>query len=164
MNFRSRASGLLFVSAVYLAVLPLEILRYLSEWASVPDERKVVLSYNQHTFDNACRPTSSYYPSNSSSSSVGLRSPGACLASFPYIGLFAAGEKIEQPFGYEENDLDLDLFCHDIIHADMEALKRIRCPNAYLLEDHRDGNSCRLSSNRKTTSIEGLAGGCRDIL
>ena len=31
-----------------------------------------------------------------------------------------------------QNDLDLDLFCHAIIHADIEQLKASPCLNAYL--------------------------------
>ncbi|KAF8630551.1 hypothetical protein AX15_002853 [Amanita polypyramis BW_CC] len=56
--------------------------------------------------------------------------PGVAIASFIYLGFLAAGEEIEQPFGYDENDLDLDLFCQDIIHADMERLKTSPCLNA----------------------------------
>lgn len=28
--------------------------------------------------------------------------PGVCIAAFFYIGFLAAGEEIEQPFGYDE--------------------------------------------------------------
>ncbi|KAL4246288.1 Voltage-dependent anion channel-forming protein YneE/VCCN1/2-like protein [Abortiporus biennis] len=37
--------------------------------------------------------------------------PGVGLAAFIYLGFVAAGEEMEQPFGYDENDLDLDMFC-----------------------------------------------------
>lgn len=36
-----------------------------------------------------------------------------------------------------QNDLDLDLFCQEIVKADLEALKRTPCPNAYLPSQHR---------------------------
>ncbi|KAF5354737.1 hypothetical protein D9756_005787 [Leucocoprinus leucothites] len=65
--------------------------------------------------------------------------PGVAIAAFIYLGFVAAGEEIEQPFGYDENDLDLDLFCREIIHNEMKHLKETRCANAYLgpeLEDH----------------------------
>ncbi|KAF5349799.1 hypothetical protein D9758_010167 [Tetrapyrgos nigripes] len=58
--------------------------------------------------------------------------PGVCIASFIYLGFLAAGEEIEQPFGYDENDLDLDMFCQEIIHVDIENLKKSPCLNAYL--------------------------------
>ncbi|KAG9020719.1 hypothetical protein FRB95_003601, partial [Tulasnella sp. JGI-2019a] len=35
------------------------------------------------------------------------------IAAFLYLGFLAAGEEIEEPFGYEENDLDLDLFIRE---------------------------------------------------
>ncbi|TCD62011.1 hypothetical protein EIP91_007629 [Steccherinum ochraceum] len=58
--------------------------------------------------------------------------PGVCIASFIYLGFVASGEEIEQPFGYDENDLDLDMFCREIIRTDIEYLKQTPCPNAYL--------------------------------
>lgn len=58
--------------------------------------------------------------------------PGVAIAAFIYLGFLAAGEEIEQPFGYDDNDLDLDLFCHAIVHADIKQLKTSPCLNAYL--------------------------------
>jgi len=58
--------------------------------------------------------------------------PGVGIASFIYLGFLAAGEEIEQPFGYDENDLDLDLFCQQIVHKDIDGLKGTPCLNAYL--------------------------------
>ncbi|KAF8809755.1 UPF0187-domain-containing protein [Phlegmacium glaucopus] len=58
--------------------------------------------------------------------------PGVAIAAFIYLGFIAAGEEIEQPFGYDDNDLDLDLFCLDIIHMDMKQLKLTPCLNAYI--------------------------------
>ncbi|KZP01036.1 UPF0187-domain-containing protein [Calocera viscosa TUFC12733] len=46
---------------------------------------------------------------------------GVFCASFFYLGFLAAGDELEQPFGYDHNDLDLDLFCH-IIHDDVQHL------------------------------------------
>ncbi|OCH85912.1 UPF0187-domain-containing protein [Obba rivulosa] len=66
--------------------------------------------------------------------------PGVCIASFIYLGFLAAGEEIEQPFGYDENDLDLDLFCEEIVHADIERLRRMPCPNIFLGAGDKDKN------------------------
>lgn len=33
--------------------------------------------------------------------------------------------------GYDENDLDLDMFCGEIIQVDIENLKKSPCLNAY---------------------------------
>ncbi|GLB38067.1 putative UPF0187-domain-containing protein [Lyophyllum shimeji] len=57
--------------------------------------------------------------------------PGVAIAAFIYLGFLAAGEEIEQPFGYDDNDLDLDLFCQQIIHTDIAHLKTSPCLNAY---------------------------------
>lgn len=46
-----------------------------------------------------------------------------------------------------QNDLDLDLFCREIVHADIEALLRTPCPNAYLSSRHeRHPNAHRSNS------------------
>ena len=58
--------------------------------------------------------------------------PGVCIAAFIYLGFLAAGEEIEQPFGYDENDLDLDMFCNEIVRADIERLKRTPNRNVFL--------------------------------
>jgi putative membrane protein len=58
--------------------------------------------------------------------------PAVFIGAFIYLGFVAAGEEIEQPFGYDENDLDLDMFCQDIIAQDIESLKTAPCLNAYL--------------------------------
>lgn len=74
-----------------------------------------------------------------------------CVGAFVYLGFTAAGEEIEQPFGtflslvswrlhllimvliagYEDNDLDLDMFCREIIRQDIQCLKKARCLNAW---------------------------------
>jgi predicted membrane chloride channel (bestrophin family) len=51
--------------------------------------------------------------------------PGVAVAAFIYLGFMAAGDEIEQPFGYDRNDLDLDLFCHEIIGRDLDRVMDI---------------------------------------
>ncbi|PVF97039.1 UPF0187-domain-containing protein [Serendipita vermifera] len=58
--------------------------------------------------------------------------PGVAVASFLYLGFIAAGEEIEQPFGYDRNDLDLDFFCNEIIHNEIEDLRQAQVPASYL--------------------------------
>ncbi|KII87025.1 hypothetical protein PLICRDRAFT_242552 [Plicaturopsis crispa FD-325 SS-3] len=65
--------------------------------------------------------------------------PGVGIAAFIYLGFLAAGEEIEQPFGYDENDLDLDMFVREIVHTDIEVLKRTPCRNAWLPMKHAHG-------------------------
>ncbi|KAJ7617111.1 UPF0187-domain-containing protein [Roridomyces roridus] len=57
--------------------------------------------------------------------------PAVCVGAFVYLGFVAAGEEIEQPFGYDDNDLDLDMFCRDIIKGDIDGLKKTPCQNAW---------------------------------
>jgi len=58
--------------------------------------------------------------------------PGVALASFIYLGFIAAGDEIGQPFGYDENDLDMDLICRKLIHADLARLKETPGVNVFL--------------------------------
>ncbi|KAJ7279047.1 Bestrophin, RFP-TM, chloride channel-domain-containing protein [Mycena rebaudengoi] len=58
--------------------------------------------------------------------------PAVFVGTFIYLGFMAAGDEIEQPFGYDDNDLDLDMFCQDIIAEDIASLKTAPCLNAYL--------------------------------
>jgi len=78
--------------------------------------------------------------------------PAVCIGAFIYLGFVAAGEEIEQPFGYDENDLDLDMFCKDIIKQDVESLKTAVCLNAYFAPDHP-----ALIRQRSMTLIEATA-------
>lgn len=58
--------------------------------------------------------------------------PGVALASFIYLGFLSAGDEIGQPFGYDENDLDLDLICREMVHADLARLKKTPGVNVFL--------------------------------
>ncbi|KAI0821257.1 Bestrophin, RFP-TM, chloride channel-domain-containing protein [Irpex lacteus] len=62
--------------------------------------------------------------------------PGVCIAAFIYLGFVATGEEVEQPFGYDDNDLDIDLFCRAVIHADIEHVKRTPWKNVWLGPPH----------------------------
>ncbi|THV04730.1 hypothetical protein K435DRAFT_648759 [Dendrothele bispora CBS 962.96] len=65
---------------------------------------------------------------------------GVMFASFIYLGFVAAGEEIEQPFGMfscQTNDLPLDLFCREIIHAELRQLQKTPCLNAYMSAQRR---------------------------
>ncbi|KAF7331535.1 hypothetical protein MKEN_00032500 [Mycena kentingensis (nom. inval.)] len=141
--------------------LPVEILRCLSEWVSVLEERQTVpgasigsILAGIQTFEQTLTtlehilttPLPFVY-------SVHIRHvvwlylfllplqlvtmfgwqtvPAVAVAAFVYLGFVAAGEEIEQPFGYDDNDLDLDMFCRDIIRQDVQSLKEARCLNAW---------------------------------
>jgi predicted membrane chloride channel (bestrophin family) len=141
--------------------LPLEILRCLSEWCSVLEDRNTVpgtslgsiigtLAAFEDSLSALERILTTPLPFVYS---VHIRHtvwvylfflpfqlvddfgyytiPGVAIAAFIYLGFIAAGEEIEQPFGYDDNDLDLDLFCDSIIIPDIQQLKRSPCLNAY---------------------------------
>ncbi len=49
-----------------------------------------------------------------------------------------------------QNDLDLDFFCRAIVHADIERLKRVVCPNVFL-GAHHAGTQLQLSARTLAT-------------
>ena len=44
------------------------------------------------------------------------------ITSFIVIGFAAIGAEIENPFGYDKNDLNLDFFCNNIICQELAAI------------------------------------------
>lgn len=142
--------------------VPLEILRCLSEWLSVLEDRGTVpgttlgsmiatiasFEENLTTLENILTTPLPFVYSVHIRHTVWIylfflpfqlinefgyyTIPGVAIAAFIYLGFLAAGEEIEQPFGYDDNDLDLDLFCHAIIRSDIERLKSSPCLNAYI--------------------------------
>ncbi|EKM53790.1 uncharacterized protein PHACADRAFT_211435 [Phanerochaete carnosa HHB-10118-sp] len=89
--------------------------------------------------------------------------PGVGIAAFIYLGFVAAGEEIEQPFGYDEGDLDLDLFCREVICADMDQLKRTPTRNVFLGAPHvsdevvvNEGKEDRLGRHGRVEEVFGV--------
>ncbi|KAF7984786.1 hypothetical protein HWV62_11778 [Athelia sp. TMB] len=134
--------------------LPLTILRCMSEWVSVIDDRgttygnpnSALYTYISNFEDNLSAierilttplPLHTvwiylfFLPFQLIDQFGWTTIPGVGIAAFIYLGFLAAGEEIEQPFGYDENDLDLDLFCQEIVHKDLDGLKSTPCLNAY---------------------------------
>lgn len=48
--------------------------------------------------------------------------PATGIISFIFFGFLVAGEEIENPFGYDKNDLNMDHFTHNIIRNELRAL------------------------------------------
>jgi len=48
--------------------------------------------------------------------------PATGTLAFVLFGFLVAGEEIENPFGYDLNDLNMDHFTHNIIRAELHAL------------------------------------------
>lgn len=55
--------------------------------------------------------------------------PGTAIATFIFVGFLVAGEEIENPFGYERNDLNQDYFTHHIIRAELASITSVPVPN-----------------------------------
>ncbi|KAG8993542.1 hypothetical protein FRB90_000673 [Tulasnella sp. 427] len=55
--------------------------------------------------------------------------PATAIAAFIFFGFLTAGEEIENPFGYDMNDLNLDHFTRNIIRVELAALTSRPPPN-----------------------------------
>lgn len=84
-----------------------------------------------------------------------LTIPGTALAAFVYCGLMKCAEELENPFGYDYNDLNLDHFTHNIIRKELRALTSLAMPDplnwAFSAENDavfdNDGNAIYVSTN-----------------
>lgn len=55
--------------------------------------------------------------------------PGTTVACFIFFGFLVAGEEIENPFGYDKNDLNMDHFTNNIIRNELRAITATPAPN-----------------------------------
>ncbi|KZV95629.1 UPF0187-domain-containing protein [Exidia glandulosa HHB12029] len=69
-----------------------------------------------------------------------LNIAASALAAFAYCGLLKAGDEIEQPFGYDYNDLNLDHFTKHIIRRELRALTAmpIQDPVEWMFSNEND--------------------------
>jgi len=58
-----------------------------------------------------------------------LTIPGTSIVSFIFFGFLVAGEEIENPFGYDKNDLDMDHFTNEIIRQELAAISAVSTPD-----------------------------------
>jgi len=61
-----------------------------------------------------------------------LTIPATVILSFIFFGFLVAGEEIENPFGYDKNDLNLDHFTHNIIRTELRAITSTAAPDPAL--------------------------------
>ncbi|ORY89732.1 Bestrophin, RFP-TM, chloride channel-domain-containing protein [Leucosporidium creatinivorum] len=54
--------------------------------------------------------------------------PVVLIASFLFLGFLAAGEELSSPFGYDENDINIDLLITKVIHADLVEIMAREAP------------------------------------
>ncbi|KIJ64013.1 hypothetical protein HYDPIDRAFT_112525 [Hydnomerulius pinastri MD-312] len=55
--------------------------------------------------------------------------PATVLAAFMFFGFLVAGAEIENPFGYDKNDLDMQFFVHGIIRKELHAITSKPAPD-----------------------------------
>ncbi|KAJ6555149.1 Bestrophin, RFP-TM, chloride channel-domain-containing protein [Mycena vulgaris] len=55
--------------------------------------------------------------------------PATILLTFIFFGFLVAGEEIENPFGYDKNDLNLDHFTNNIIRNELRAITSASAPD-----------------------------------
>lgn len=55
--------------------------------------------------------------------------PGTTVVAFVFFGFLVAGEEIENPFGYDRNDLNMDYFTHVIIRNELRAVTATPAPD-----------------------------------
>ncbi|KAF7980066.1 hypothetical protein HWV62_39850 [Athelia sp. TMB] len=55
--------------------------------------------------------------------------PATVILAFIFFGFLVAGEEIENPFGYDKNDLNMDHFTHNIIRNELRAVTAMPAPN-----------------------------------
>ncbi|KAG1781202.1 hypothetical protein EV702DRAFT_648242 [Suillus placidus] len=55
--------------------------------------------------------------------------PVSVLATFVFFGFFVIGDAIENPFGYDKDDLNLDHFVQNILRKELRALTSTPTPN-----------------------------------
>ncbi|KAJ3986409.1 Bestrophin, RFP-TM, chloride channel-domain-containing protein [Lentinula detonsa] len=55
--------------------------------------------------------------------------PATVILAFMFFGFLVAGEEIENPFGYDKNDLNLDHFTHNIIRNELRAITSTPAPD-----------------------------------
>jgi len=58
--------------------------------------------------------------------------PSTVVLSFMFFGFLVAGEEIENPFGYDKNDLNLDHFTNNIIRNELRAITSAPPPDPAL--------------------------------
>jgi len=58
-----------------------------------------------------------------------LTVPGTAVVTFFFFGFLSIGEEIENPFGYDKNDLNLDHFTNTIIASELAAITETPAPD-----------------------------------
>ncbi|EKD04775.1 hypothetical protein A1Q2_01005 [Trichosporon asahii var. asahii CBS 8904] len=129
--------------------IPLEITMFMSSWVATMEKRKVigVPTINQL---NLC-----LNQLNEALATLEriLTTPIPCTVIVGYIiiGYASIAEEIEQPFGYDRNDLNLGYFCRHIIARELDAItaRPLVDPDEYVFTSkNRPLGDCEPSADR----------------
>lgn len=80
-----------------------------------------------------------------------LTVPGTAIAAFIFTGFIVAGEEIENPFGFDRNDLNLDHFTHNIVRAELASITSVPVPDPAEWCFRPDNNSLFSSDGKERT-------------
>ncbi|KDN46881.1 hypothetical protein RSAG8_03958, partial [Rhizoctonia solani AG-8 WAC10335] len=106
--------------------IPLDITLYLSSYISALQQRigRLAKWPGTHSYH-----PDSLFPFQLWPSLKWVTIPATSIVAFLFFGFLVAGEEIENPFGYDKNDLNLDHFCRNIIHAELMAITSVPVPD-----------------------------------
>jgi predicted membrane chloride channel (bestrophin family) len=76
-----------------------------------------------------------------------LTIPATVVLAFIFFGFLVAGEEIENPFGYDKNDLNMDHFTHNIIRNELRALTAFPAPSPTVWAFSSENDLCFASNN-----------------
>ncbi|TFK34654.1 Bestrophin, RFP-TM, chloride channel-domain-containing protein [Crucibulum laeve] len=84
-----------------------------------------------------------------------LTIPASMILSFFFFGFLSAGEEIENPFGYDKNDLNLDHFTNNVIRHELMAVTSAPPPNPDIWAFSPENNLLFTSDIEDRTAPEG---------
>jgi len=79
--------------------------------------------------------------------------PAVAVVTFIFTGFLVAGEEIENPFGFDRNDLNLDHFCHNIIRAELQSITTVPVPDPAVWAFDPRNNSLFALDNQKDPTV-----------
>ncbi|KIM90417.1 hypothetical protein PILCRDRAFT_766254 [Piloderma croceum F 1598] len=74
--------------------------------------------------------------------------PATVILAFIFFGFLVCGEEIENPFGYDKNDLNVDHFTHNIIRNELRAMTATPAPSPSVWAFHPENNLVFASQDR----------------
>ncbi|KAL8292298.1 hypothetical protein RQP46_001764 [Phenoliferia psychrophenolica] len=83
--------------------------------------------------------------------------PATAIATFVFLGFIQIGQEIESPFGYDDNDLDLEVFCTTII-------RELRELTAHPPSEALPENFCFVDTNLGVSVSISFGSSCANLL